>query len=330
MIASVTRGDVIDMTYKGHIAVCDTQGRLLYRHGDSERITFARSSTKPFQAAAAILSGAIDHYGIDQEELALVCGSHSGTESHLRILKCLMAKASLSEDMLQCGAHPPFDDEARKLLTTAPSALHNNCSAKHAGMLLSARYKKEDLSTYMHPSHPHQQRIIKVLAELCDANPEEFHLATDGCGVPVHALKLRKFATAFARLADPGSLRSPLKEALERVSSAMLRYPVMVSGENRLCTRLMQVFGDRLIAKGGANAFYGVGLLREGLGLVIKVESGESSLLPGILLHTLAELHIIKRREMEPFRSMMMEEITNHRGDVVGRTHYHIHLKEYK
>jgi L-asparaginase II len=327
MIASVTRGDLIDLTYEGHIAVSDADGKLLYFQGDPNRLTFARSSTKPFQAATAILSGAVDAYGIDEEELALMCGSHTGTPQHLHVLTRLMEKASLTEDLLQCGAHAPFDRAARKALSSPPSALHNNCSAKHAGMLMSAKYMEEDLSTYTDFHHPHQQRITHLLSELCDAPLEQFHCGIDGCGVPVHALPLHMFATAFARLSHPDSLRPELRDALLRVAAAMRTFPVMVSGNGFICTMLMEHFSDRLVAKGGANAFYAVSLPKQGWGLVIKVESGAASLLPGILLHALKDLGVIEDHEMDPFRSMMQEEIKNHRGDVVGRTRYHIDLQ---
>lgn len=326
MIASVTRGKIIDTTYEGHIAVCDAQGHLLFSQGDPQRRTFARSSTKPFQVAAAILTGAIDHYDIDEEEMALMCGSHAGSPRHIAVLERILEKGGLTPEHLQCGPHPPFDYKARKMLSAPPTALHNNCSAKHAAMLLSAKYLGEDLRTYTELAHPHQQRITELIAELCDAQMEEFAYGIDGCGVPVHALPMRKFATSFARLTDASSLRAPLKDALKRAEAAMAAHPFMVSGENRICTRLMEAFPGRVIAKGGASAFYAVSLPKEKLGIAFKMENGNLELLPGVILHTLLALGVITEKELESFSDLVSGDIHNFRGDLVGTTRYHIEL----
>ena len=42
-------GDLVDQIHRGHIAVTDHTGRILWKLGDPERLTFARSSAKPFR-----------------------------------------------------------------------------------------------------------------------------------------------------------------------------------------------------------------------------------------------------------------------------------------
>ena len=53
----------------------------------------------------------------------------------------LLAKAGFDTDALECGIHWPYDEAAARALAAQgrrPSALHNNCSGKHAGFLCLA------------------------------------------------------------------------------------------------------------------------------------------------------------------------------------------------
>ena len=78
VIAYQYRGELVDQIHRGHIAVTDHTGRILWKLGDPERLTFARSSAKPLQAIPVAESGALEHYGITPQELAVICSSHSG------------------------------------------------------------------------------------------------------------------------------------------------------------------------------------------------------------------------------------------------------------
>jgi L-asparaginase II len=77
----------------------------------------------------------------------------------------------------------------------------SNCSGKHSGMLATSVHMKEDIATYREIEHPHQQRILKEIEEVCDVPKDEIQLS--GCGVPVHRLPLYNAALGFARLAQP-------------------------------------------------------------------------------------------------------------------------------
>lgn len=330
MIATTTRGDIIDLSYEGHVVIADTQGRILYYYGDPFRMTFARSSTKPFQALCALETGALDHYNISDKELAIMCGSHGGSQEHTETVLSLLKKADLDPSFLQCGAHAPLMKEARLLLQEKgeePTALHNNCSGKHGAMLLSSKHKGEDLNSYPLIQHPHQQRILTLLGEFTQMDPSLFGLAMDGCGVPVHAAPLYKWAQAFARLDDPRGFSQERQDRIRRVTAAMENYPEMVSGKGRLCTDLMLHLKDKVIAKGGANAFYALAIKHKGLGLAVKVESGEANLLPGIVLEALYQAGVISLEEKEPFSSYLDLHLTNHQGRIVGETKVDFQLK---
>ena len=84
IIARVYRGEWVDLTHQAHVAVVDKDGDLLYHIGDPERNTFVRSSAKPIQALVACESGAVDAYGLSENELALLCASHNGEPLHVK------------------------------------------------------------------------------------------------------------------------------------------------------------------------------------------------------------------------------------------------------
>jgi len=53
----------------------------------------------------------------------------------------MLAKAGVEVDALECGTHWPYNDAAIRALAArgeSPSALHNNCSGKHAVLSASA------------------------------------------------------------------------------------------------------------------------------------------------------------------------------------------------
>ena len=108
VIAYQYRGDLVDQIHRGHIAVTDHTGKILWKLGDPERLTFARSSAKPLQAIPVAESGALEHYGITPQELAVICSSHNGEPFHVKAVESILHKAGLSPDQLCCGSEYPM------------------------------------------------------------------------------------------------------------------------------------------------------------------------------------------------------------------------------
>src|SRR5262245_17160481 len=84
-IVEIRRGAITESRHRGHIAVVSGEGLLAAYSGFPETVTFLRSSAKPFQAIPAIVSGAVDHFGFTEQEVALACGSHNGEPIHTEI-----------------------------------------------------------------------------------------------------------------------------------------------------------------------------------------------------------------------------------------------------
>ena len=144
-IFELTRGDTVESIHCGAVAVVDVHGNLLASFGDPGAVTFLRSTAKPFQALPFITHGGKEHFGLTDQEVAIICASHSGTDEHVAVVESIQKKAGISESELLCGTHSPMDQETAKALQARgeePTPNRHNCSGKHTGMLSFIRMKK--------------------------------------------------------------------------------------------------------------------------------------------------------------------------------------------
>lgn len=331
VVAQVYRGELIDLTHIGHLAVVNEKGELLYWVGNPKRVTYIRSSAKPIQALVALESGAVDAYEISEEELALFCASHNGEEIHTKTIKNILNKAELGVEFLQCGTHPSLNPLVAKELEQKGDKLDNansNCSGKHSGMLISAQYKNEDLDSYLNLNHPVQQRILQTLSEICEYDKKKIIIGTDGCGVPVHALPLDVYAHGVAKLAKPEVFNNQRAANVKRVIKAMVKFPHMVAGRDRLCTDLMKVTKGKLFAKLGADGYYAVGIIGKGIGMTFKAEDGRIPIVEALAVHTLYRLGYLTQEEFDSLEKYHKIEVKNHRGETVGKTKFNFILEK--
>ena len=167
------RGGIIENTHRIHAAVVDSTGRLLYSIGNPDRITLLRSAAKPAQALAIAETGALEKFGFDDFDLALICASHNSEERHLARARSMLKRIQASEDDLRCGGHPSISPEIAHVWCKAglqPTGIHNNCSGKHAGMLAGAETIGAEIQNYHRLEHPMQQRVKHVVEDLCQAD----------------------------------------------------------------------------------------------------------------------------------------------------------------
>src|ERR1041384_5143541 len=96
------------------------------------------------------------------------CGSPAGEPLHVSTAAALLRKGEFDESDLLCGAHAPYDEKAAAELRAsgeAPSVLHNNCSGKHAGMLLATEVMDVAPANYIDAGHPLQVLMRSTLAD---------------------------------------------------------------------------------------------------------------------------------------------------------------------
>ncbi|MHB0885300.1 MAG: asparaginase [Bacillota bacterium] len=321
VIANVTRGPIVECIHRGDIAVVDPEGRLVAHAGDPDKVTYMRSSAKPIQALNVVLTGAADHFGLDDQELAITCASHDAEDQHVNTVRSVLTKLGLDESALLCGVHAPVNAAAARALVVAgkkPGPVHNNCSGKHSGMLAVARQLGAPLDNYLALDHPVQQMNLAVVAEFAGVDPTSVIVGVDGCGVPVFGLPMRAMARAFARLAAPEVLRPELAAAARRVVVAMQKNPTLIEGTGRFTSRLIEVGAGRLVAKSGAEGVFCAGSLQKKLGLAVKGEDGSLRPLPPVVLKALSELGAVGPDDLAALAKFTRPVVKNNRGDRVG------------
>lgn len=286
-VFELTRGEIVESVHFGAFAVVDSRGTLLASAGDSQLVTFLRSSAKPFQALPLIERGGHEKFGFTPKEIALMCASHSGTDEHVETIRGMQAKIGVSVDDLLCGMHDPIHQATRDamLLRGEPtSPYRHNCSGKHTGMLAHARLRSLPTENYLDFDHPVQESILQTFAEMCDISVDKVELGIDGCSAPNFAIPLYHAAYGFARLCEPLNLSSERAAACRVITSAMMAHPEMVAGPDRFDTLLMQVAAGKVVSKGGAEGYQAVGILpgvlapdSPGIGIAIKISDGDTN-----------------------------------------------------
>jgi L-asparaginase II len=317
-VVEVWRGDSVESTHEVSMAVVDGGGTLRAHAGDPDRRAFARSAIKPMQALPLVEDGAVAHFGITEEELALCCASHSGEPRHVELARTLLRRIGAGEEELACGAHWPFDEDATRALRAAgarPTRLHNNCSGKHAGMLTLSRFHGWPLAGYQELGHPVQDRMLQELLRWTELRPADVSVGVDGCGVATFALPLFALAAGFARLA--AAARRGTGGAAQ-VLGAMTRHPHLVGGTGRLCTQLMQSAGGRMIVKVGAEGVYCAAVPGAELGIALKVHDGAKRAAEPALIAVLQALGLLSDDAVVELSRWGEPLLRNTRDEAVG------------
>jgi L-asparaginase II len=321
-LVAVMRGSYVGSLHRGSAAVVDSSGIEVLALGDPSERVFLRSGAKPFQVIPAVLSGGIDRFGITQQELAVLCASHSGEPRHAEAVLSVLEKIGLGENDLRCGVHPPLHENTardRWAEGIEPTPVCNNCSGAHTGMLVACRTNGWPIDNYGDVGHPVQRLTLEKLAALADINTSVIEVAMDNCAVPTFRLPLRTAAIAFGRLAKPSDLSPGLAETVQRIVGAMTSYPEMVGGEERFDTDLMRAAGGKVVAKGGAEGFQGVGLVASGLGLALKISDGGARAVPPAILKVLDYLQALEPSQLEGLRAYREPEVRNLQDQPVGK-----------
>jgi L-asparaginase II len=325
VLAEVRRGLIIESRHRGAIIIAEPDGSRVAEIGDGGVITSTRSTIKPIQAIPFITSGAADRFGASERELALACASHEGEPIHTETVTKMLERAGLDETALRCGAHAPYNIETARQLEFEGvpfTQIHNNCSGKHAAMLLTAVHRGLTLEDYTSPGHAIQREIISVFTQLGDLD-ESLPTAIDGCSAPTFGVPLRSIAVAFARLVNPSSVSAEIAQAATRLVRAMIDYPEMVGGTKRFDTDLLRAARGKLVCKVGAEAVYGIGVFPgerfpRGLGVAIKMEDGSYRGLGPAVVETLAQLGVLDESEQQELSQYHHPAIENRRNTKVG------------
>jgi L-asparaginase II len=287
------RGEVEESVHRGDVVEVDLSGRVIRAIGDPERLTNLRSAVKPFGLIALLEAGGQREFGLEPAELAIMAGSHSGEDLHVRTLLALFRRTGISQSDLGCGTMTPLDALTAARLARdgeRPGVIRHMCSGQHSVFLLMSKLAGWSTREYWADDHPTQIAFRDAVAKAFRAGPARLVTSIDGCGISTFAFPLREIAWAFACLADPDSIpaddpRSKLAKHYRVIREAMIEHPEMVAGtHDRLDTSLMKALPGRLLAKGGAEALRGVGIApgprgagvsTVATGMALKIEDGD-------------------------------------------------------
>ena len=328
----VRRGGSVESVHRGSVAVVSEDGRLLAAAGDPRGPVFLRSAAKPVQLVPFLAGGGERRFSLTTEEIALAAASHGGEPFHTSAAAAMLARGGFTAEDLRCGAHPPMHEETARALALRgeePGPLHNNCSGKHAAMLLACRLFDEDAGTYWRPEHPLQRRILSAVSRFSGVPVARIGLAVDGCSAPVFRIPLENLALLYARLRG-ARLRGETPRAFAarvRIVDAMTEAPEMVAGTGRFTTNLMRAFGRSLLAKEGAEGVYAMGgaprLTRSlsnasSVGIALKIEDGAERGRDAVAVEVLMQLGLASGARLAALRRLARRDVKNVRGDVVG------------
>ena len=277
VVAEIRRGSLVESRHRGSIAVIDADGSVVYAVGDIDTLVYPRSAVKAMQALVLMEAGAAERFKLADEALALACASHGGEPAHVALAEQMLAAAGVDESALECGVHWPSHAASAQALARSgrsATALHNNCSGKHAGFILAARALGIDHRRYTDPEHPVQRAVKAVLENLTGVSIPDGCRAIDGCSVPTWAIPLSALARGFARFGSGKGMTPQRAGAAQRLRAACAANPWHIAGTGRFCTAVMQQFGDRVFVKTGAEGVFCGAVPELGLGVAIKCDDG--------------------------------------------------------
>jgi L-asparaginase II len=342
----VDRNGIVENRHLVHAAIVDSTGQLLLTLGDPSRITLLRSAAKPAQALAVAETGALEQFGFDDADLALMCASHSSEDRHITRAQRMLAKSRNTEDQLLCGGHPALNPAVNRAWIKRdfePTGIHNNCSGKHAGMLAGARAMAASSNDYHLLTHPIQVRVRKIVEELSGLSEEEVKWGIDGCNLPAPALPLSylaKIYASFAQASDALAGGDNITSRIQRMGqifNAMSQMPEIIGGEGRFCTLLMKAFQGSLIGKVGADGCYGIGMRESELtrslgavgavGISVKIEDGNLDILYAAVTEILQQMKIYSQEDSESLEAYHHPKIKNTKGIVTGTTRFQFNFR---
>ena len=261
VLAKVTRGDLVESLHLGHLIVLNADGSTYLSKGSPELPIYPRSAIKSLQAAAMLKAG----LKVEENELAIICASHSGSQSHIDLVTKMLTSRGLSTSQLKNAVDKPLGEKEKIAWGEKPaSQLAQNCSGKHAGMLITCQQNGWDMKSYLDLDHP-LQVVIKNEMEVL-AGEKVSAVSVDGCGAPLFAISLGGLARAISNLVQS-------KDDLhQQIVSACTKYPELVAGDGRLTTRMMQAVPG-LFMKEGAEGVQ-VCALSDGRVIAIKIIDG--------------------------------------------------------
>jgi L-asparaginase II len=305
VLAAESRNGRVQAIHTGHAVVLDPDGRVRMAWGDPAAATYWRSAAKPLQAVPFVAVAA--ELGLGDAALAVACGSHAAEPFHVDAARSILATAGLPESALRCGVHDP-GPQAGIAPPGGWSAIHNNCSGKHAAMLAVCKRRGWPLEGYLTPDHPLQREIHTVVAEASGTRDVPF--GVDGCGLPTYFLPISSLARSFQWL---------LRDARGvRAFAAMAAESRMVGGTGNSDTETPLATRGRVVSKYGALGVVAAVDRRSGEAVAVKMDAGGSQAARAVALAAMREAGWLDAGATAALEGHLRPPVRNHAGLLLG------------
>jgi L-asparaginase II len=163
-----------------------------------------------------------------------------------------------------------------------------------------------------------QRHVRAVLEDFTGVAIGQDVCAVDGCSVPTWAVPLANLAHGFAKFGTGYGVAAGRARAAARLRQACARQPWYVAGSGRFCTEIMQIFGERVFVKTGAEGIYCGALPQQGLGIAIKCDDGAARAAQAIVATLIARLLPLDEAERAALAPFVQPRLNNWNGIEVG------------
>lgn len=278
IILKTKRGDILDCCYFGSIYYAK-DGAIKKAFGLSkDTLFYMRSLAKPLQASTLFDFNIIDDLKIIPQEIAIMSGSHAGSENHIKILKNLMQKHNIKLSDLEIAPQLPLDTRKNN---SKKHKLFNNCSGKHLMMILLSKYLGVSSKNYADINHPIQRLILDKQIELSSEIPKNYSF--DGCSTPLWAISAEGIIKAYFNLINDKKYKFLI--------NSILKYPDLFGGFNRLDSEIIKLSNGKLFSKVGAGGFVIVYNIKTNESVLIKLAQNNNPIRKLVTLDILKKLN---------------------------------------
>ena len=311
----IRRGNFTESSHDISCYLGSTNNEKLYSTGNDNDVIYPRSAIKIFQGIPFANSNAIKLFNLNKKQIALSCSSHRGERFHIKELKDWLEKTKLKPSNLKCGIHNPIDEKSsiENLKKNIKSyQVHNNCAGKHLAMLSSCLVNNYPIENYLDFDHPHQNNIRNIFNKFTESKIIKKNYGIDGCSAPQYAFEIKSIASALKNLFNSYHGNFEFTESIKFVINSILTNPLFIGGTKSLDSNLMKISNKKIFCKGGAEGVFLFLHLKKGIFGILKVNDGNSRVLPSALYTLCKKFKILTKEELEKFNSFNSFNLYNH------------------
>ena len=315
------RGNLIESTHNIKCYLGSINNEKLYSTDNDNDVIYPRSAIKIFQGIPFANSKAIKLFNLNKKQIALSCSSHRGERFHIKELKDWLEKIKLKPSDLKCGIHNPIDEKSsienfKKNIKS--SQVHNNCAGKHLAMLSCCLVNNYPIDNYLEFDHPHQNNIRNIFNKFTESKIIKKNYGIDGCSAPQYAFKINELATGLKNLFNSYNKKFEYSKDIKLVINSILANPLFIGGTKSLDSNLMKISNKKIFCKGGAEGVFLFLHLKKGIFGILKVNDGNSRVLPSALYTLCKKFKILSKKELEKFNLFNSFNLYNHAKVKIG------------